>query len=78
MVDVAFKQECGACAFWRRRTDEHGASLGGGYCVRFPPIFKEDDRAMNDGWPFVHQQSWCGEFKRHAGRALAELNKKKP
>ena len=58
--DMGERDECGRCKFWLRRTDYAGPR-GGGYCVRFPPIFKED--AMNDGWPNVHQQSWCGEFK---------------
>lgn len=61
--------ECGNCQFWARRTDE-AREMGGGYCLRFPPIFEtdSDDRsnALNDGWPYTHQQSWCGEYQ--AGR----------
>jgi len=58
-------EQCHDCNFYRVRTDEPGRNSQGwfGYCVRFPPIFKED-RAINDGWPNVHGQSWCGEFKR--------------
>jgi hypothetical protein len=22
-----------------------------------------DNRVLNDGWPYVHQQEWCGEFQ---------------
>lgn len=57
---MAKKEQCGNCRFWRKRTDGAG-DLGGGYCQRFPPWFKED-RALNDGWPFTHQQEWCGEY----------------
>lgn len=60
MTETAPVEECGGCKFWLPRTD-YAKERGGGYCVRFPPIFREE--ALNDGWPNVHQQSWCGEFK---------------
>jgi hypothetical protein len=54
------EEQCGDCRFWARRTD-NARQRGGGYCMRFPPIFRND--ALNDGWPNTHQQSWCGEFQ---------------
>lgn len=60
---------CGCCKFWLRRTDYAG-ERGGGYCVRFPPVFKEE--AMNDGWPNVHQQSWCGEFSAGSDQSIID------
>lgn len=54
--------QCGNCRFWARRTDAT-RDMGGGYCMRFPPILHVED-ALNDGWPNTHQQSWCGEYKR--------------
>lgn len=27
---------------------------------------------LNDAWPMVHQQSWCGEYQRAGRRALEE------
>lgn len=52
--------ECGNCKFWIKRSD-FAANAGGGYCRRYPPSFQVES-ALNDGWPMVHQQSWCGEF----------------
>lgn len=54
--------QCGNCKFWRNRTDSV-ADLGGGYCQRFPPIFKLEN-SLNDGWPNTHQQELCGEWQR--------------
>jgi len=69
-------EECGSCKFWRRRSDERG-KRGGGFCVRFPPFapamwtelrsissseFHPSDQHLNDAWPMVGQQSWCGEY----------------
>ncbi len=71
-------EECGNCKFWRPRTD-HTKDMGGGYCVRFPPavpssftVLRGDAHKpfevvagtrLNDAWPNVHQQSWCGEYR---------------
>lgn len=65
-------EQCGDCRFWRRRSDNAGDS-GGGYCVRFPPfapsswkLYRDEmlpgDDHLNDAWPMVHEQSWCGEY----------------
>lgn len=56
-----------------------------GHCRRYPPNVVMDTPEipyLNDGWPTVHAQSWCGEYRRgrvskdvidvldrHAGRA---------
>jgi hypothetical protein len=57
--------QCGNCRFWARRTD-HTRDVGGGYCLRFPPVFLNEPSGgfLNDGWPMTHQQSWCGEYQR--------------
>lgn len=71
-------EECGNCRFWLKRNDSAG-EMGGGYCRRFPPFFPSGLRlwkttatmadieatgnALNDAWPNVHKQSWCGEFR---------------
>lgn len=55
------KEECGNCRFWRLRSDLL-EGMGGGYCVRFPPIFQMEN-ALNDGFPMVSQQTWCGEWQ---------------
>lgn len=60
MEDV-MSEACGNCKFWKPRNDA-AKDLGGGYCRRFPPAFREDN-ALNDGWPFTHQQEWCGEWR---------------
>lgn len=71
------KRECGNCEYWLKRSDRAG-DAGGGYCVRYPPfapsqyrvrselghtLISPDSEHLNDAWPMVHQQSWCGEFK---------------
>jgi hypothetical protein len=53
-------ESCGNCRYWLRRTD-FGGDMGGGYCRRFPPSFQMDE-TLNDAWPNVHQQQWCGEW----------------
>lgn len=30
-----------------------------------------ESRYLNDSWPMVHQQSWCGEFTLAAGSSHA-------
>ena len=66
-------ERCERCRFWTRRSDEQG-SRGGGYCRRFPPFapaawsltrdeMVPTDQFLNDAWPMVGAQSWCGEFQ---------------
>lgn len=72
------REECGVCRFWSKRSDDT-VEMGGGYCRRFPPFFPSGLRLwqvnataadietssgfLNDAWPNVHRQSWCGEFR---------------
>ncbi len=77
---------CGTCRFWRLRSDP-AKDLGGGYCVRFPPMapagyqvwaeargfYVAPDSNLNDAWPNTSQQSWCGEFQPAGRAALSAL-----
>ena len=65
-------ERCDNCRFWLRRSDERG-KRGGGYCRRFPPFAPSaitmlrdqlipSDEYLNDAWPMVGAQSWCGEY----------------
>ena len=51
---------CRTCRWWVRSSNEEASARGQGHCRRYPPIF-EEQTALNDGWPNVHFQSWCGE-----------------
>ena len=61
-------EQCRDCRFYVVRSDSIGENMQGwaGYCRRYPPTFKEEP-ALNDGWPYVHGQSWCGEFQEAEG-----------
>lgn len=70
--------ECGNCRFWRKRSDRAGEMGGGycvRYPPFAPSMYLlsvdkfSGDREitpaslhLNDAWPMVHQQSWCGEY----------------
>lgn len=72
------REECGNCRFWSERTD-NTKDMGGGFCRRYPPFFPSGLRVwqtgtttadietsagfLNDAWPNVSRQSWCGEFR---------------
>lgn len=77
------KEECGNCRFWRLRSDD-AKNMGGGYCVRFPPFVSQafvvtnglvvaSSGHLNDAWPMVHQQSWCGEYQSMPDLKAKEL-----
>ena len=53
-------EQCRDCKFYTVRSDDRMKGWSG-YCRRFPPVFKESN-SINDGWPNVGGQSWCGEF----------------
>lgn len=71
-------ETCGDCRFWSKRSDSAG-EMGGGFCRRFPPLMPSGFELhqvstvgaeiepstvfLNDAWPMVHQQSWCGEYR---------------
>lgn len=70
--------ECGDCRFWIERTDHGGQAGGGycrryppsfpsGLTVRMTrPLGMEYEvdlqGRLNDAWPMVHRQEWCGEW----------------
>jgi hypothetical protein len=72
------KEECGSCRYWRPRSDPAGDSGGGycvrfppffPSSLRLSPGLRTGDFEagpngdfLNDVWPMVHQQSWCGEY----------------
>lgn len=52
---------CNTCRFWLRNNEPDG-SYGKGHCRRYPPSFMLEG-TLNDGWPDVHECSWCGEHQ---------------
>jgi hypothetical protein len=72
-----FPYECGSCRFWMLNALDHGGNMLKGHCRRYPPNVVMDtpeQPSLNDGWPTVHAQSWCGEYlKRPQGVPLAVL-----
>lgn len=61
-IDPA-ERACWNCEFFLVRGDIPGERFAAGFCVRYPPRFQIED-AMNDGFPFVGPQTWCGEFRK--------------
>lgn len=55
-------ETCEGCKFWKRMDAEHMGDAGAGYCRRYPPSFMLEN-TLNDGWPNVHAQEWCGEWR---------------
>jgi hypothetical protein len=60
---------CKNCYF----ADEWDDEVSGlGECHRFPPSMatrlnsdrSHTERPQNGGWPLVHDDDWCGEFKQ--------------
>jgi hypothetical protein len=72
-------EECGNCRFWLKRTDRAGDGGGGycrrfppfapsSYTteVLYSPYrfyTRPGSDHLNDAWPNVHQQEWCGEYR---------------
>ena len=60
-----FANECGSCRHWVLNNIDRGGYALKGHCRRYPPNVVMDTPEqpyMNDGWPTVHAQSWCGEY----------------
>lgn len=73
-----FPYQCGSCKFWVLNALDHGGNMLKGHCRRYPPNVVVDTPevpSLNDGWPTVHAQSWCGEYvKRREGVPFAVLD----
>ncbi|SDH08177.1 hypothetical protein [Pelagibacterium luteolum] len=73
-------EQCGTCKFWRIRSDEAAGKGGGycvRFPPFAPAAFNvwmtssgqtgevtASSSHLNDAWPNVHIQSWCGEYQQ--------------
>lgn len=78
--------QCKECRFWLKRSDEAGKMGGGfcrRYPPMSPAGYKvfhggtvamaeivTSSGSLDDAWPNVHQQSWCGEFSKKVVRGV--------
>lgn len=63
--------KCGSCRFF---TETKTAHPHFGFCHRFPPTIKPSGDRLNEKFPMVHEDMWCGEFQPSA---LAEVEDNK-